>query len=159
AAAKIRNWWRAWNDLRRIACRRDEQREVASAKSSTALLVLDGNSAEDFALIFPRRDVHQLRPRAVRRRVPVRAALGRRVSGQVGWMWGLERPAIRIEAAHPVDAHERLAEEEFARGSIEDVEVAVAIGPEQRLDGCSAERDVGEHRHLNGIEIVDVVRR
>ena len=69
------------------------------------------------------------------------------------------RPALVIEAVHPVDLHVRLPEQELARRAIEHVHQAVAIGPQHHLPRPAPERDVRKHGHLRRVVIQFVVRR
>ena len=71
----------------------------------------------------------------------------------------LDRPAVRVEPAHPVHLDERLAQQEFSGRAIEHIVVAVAIRPQQRLQRRALQCDVREHRHLYGVVVVAIVRR
>ena len=69
------------------------------------------------------------------------------------------RPAVFIEAVHPVDLHEGFAEQELARSPIQHVHQAVAIGPQHDFAHPALELDVGEYGNLSGVVVHLVVWR
>ena len=70
-----------------------------------------------------------------------------------------DRPAVGADLARPGRVGERLAEEQLPGHAVEHVEEAVAIGDHDDLPPLSADRQVGEHRHVIRIPVVRVVRR
>ena len=117
----------------------------------------------DDRVVVPRRQVEQSRARAVRRRVPVRAALRSRLDvGALDGRLGVGRPdgpPLRIESFVPVLLHEGLAHQELTGDAIQHVEEPVAIPPQHRLARLPLPGDVGEYRHLYGVPVELVVRR
>ena len=116
-------------------------------------------------VIVPRRNVEQACARTERRRIPVSASLGARldVGGAAARFrlqrGDLHRPAFFVKAGIPVLLHEGFAHQELAADAVEDIEEAVAVGPEHHFARLSLPVDVGEHRDLHGVPIELVVGR
>src|SRR5262249_54969931 len=68
------------------------------------------------------------------------------------------RPAVFIEAAHPVDFHEGLALQEFAGRAVKHIHQTVTIRPKHGLAHLALVLDVCQYRHLSGVVVHLIVR-
>ena len=79
--------------------------------------------------------------------------------GSPGGLRGLDRTPAVVERLRPVDRHERPAGQEAARGPVEHVVEAVAVGEQQHLEERVVAGDVRQDRNLHRVVVVRVVRR
>ena len=115
------------------------------------------------ARVFPDGHVEEPGPRAVRRRIPVRAALHAREDegafrARVG-SGDSNRMALRIETFRPRLLGKSFAAQELARFAIEDIEETVAVGPIHELAGAATPLGVNEDRDLDSVPVMNVMRR
>ena len=71
----------------------------------------------------------------------------------------LDRPTVLIQPESPILLDEVFAHQKFAGGAIQDVEEAVAIGPEHHFALLALPVDIGEDRNLRRIPVVFIARR
>ena len=90
--------------------------------------------------------------------MPVRRAqAGRNPFGL--WRLRKRRPPAGVETGEPVDADERLAQQELARRTVDDVHQAVLVGEQDDATTASTPVDLAEHGHLRRVPVHYVVRR
>ena len=69
-----------------------------------------------------------------------------------------DRPAGLVELPGPVRVDERFTDEELAGLTVDCVEESVPIGHHDRFSRLTADREIGEHRHVRRIPVVHIVR-
>ena len=134
----------------------------AAARVALALDVLL-IAQEELALAVERVDVEEPGAGVERGRPPVgRAAGGRRHHRSLGrgeHAGHPDRTAVLVEPFRPGLQRERLAEQELAGLAVERVVEAVAVGPQHRPARPVRHLDIGEHRDLDRVPVMHVVRR